>query len=273
MPSIRVHAHPKSRLRQILLADSIFIFEQLFLCCAHIQLQWPLHRPSIDSLTLSEPQIVQRTYRILPVLFLLFAGSNQADEVRVNFGGSPTIDGWNSFSGDQGPAVELTDADGEPTGIKLEMIDPFQSFENPNVAKGELVGEAAAFEPARQKTLFTASAKGNPTGGFVLHLEPGQTYTLTFWASRTGNGKRWTKYIVEGAETSEQMLAAGGDASGPGNLSAVARFVGVVADEEGKVTVTVTSPSEEDPYVNYDGFAYLTGMILEEQSADEDDSE
>ncbi|MEM6550679.1 MAG: hypothetical protein AAF750_00880 [Planctomycetota bacterium] len=191
-------------------------------------------------------------------------------DLRVNFGGSTDAAGWNSFGGGITDAKPLIDADGSQTPHTLEMTDPFQSFENPNVVEGELTGRAAAFEACRAATLFTASEKGNPTGGFTLTLDPGKTYTLEFWASRTGNGTRWTKFTVEGAEKSSQMLAAGDRSTRAGNRSKTALFADVQPDANGQVRVIVSGPAETEPYVNMGGFSYLTGMIVSEADAASD---
>lgn len=219
-------------------------------------------------------QAVRRFTRLTLTSVALFsAGVVSGADLQINFGGETDAEGWNTFGGAVAEPKALIDADGEATEFTLEMTDDFQAYENPNVAEGELTGDAAPFEPCRSASLFIASEAEppNPTGAFVLTLDPEKTYTLTFWASRTGNGTRWTKYTVKSAaeEDAVEMLAAGDRSTKKGNTSKVARFKDIKPDEEGKITVTVSGPNELDPYVNTGGFSYLTGLIISESETAE----
>jgi len=185
------------------------------------------------------------------------------DAIKINFGGKNKIEGWNNIGGEKSPPVKLINAKGENTQFTLEMYDDFQKSANPNVIEGELNGIVSFFKPAADATLFTNSDLKNPTGAFALTLDKNKSYTILLWASRTGNGSRWGKYIVKGKDENIQFMAAGADKP-YGNLSQVLIFKNIFPDNNGKITVTVKHPEQNEKIV-MGPYVYLTGMIIQSE--------
>ncbi len=183
-------------------------------------------------------------------------------DIRINFGGA-TPAGWNKVGGGLSPApITLVSANGQPTTSTIEVVDDFQSYENKGVVKLPLTGDALAFEGAKSATLFLNRGENNSTGEVLLKLDPSKSYNIQVWASRHGNGRRWAKYTITGAQTESQFLAGGSESGADGNFNKVLHFAEVKPSSDGSVRLKVEFPADSDPVRNIGDFIYLTGMIV-----------
>ena len=161
---------------------------------------------------------------------------------------------WSSLSDASGGTLrELGDDLGDATRTSARVHDAFTGF-NPNGSTQPVPGYPVE---ATQDTFWTGSFGGHvdalaESGGITFEgLDPSATYTLTLFASRTGddNGNgRLTRYAVYGVNRDLEVSD---------NTTDTVTFSGVRPDSSGALELDVTvSPAGTSR------FAYLGAAVL-----------
>ncbi len=180
-----------------------------------------------------------KIYKFL-ILFLLsfsLSGFAQSDSIKIDLGSSSYTSSlnWNNLTWELQSINDLIDADGEQTGVSIEVIDDFEGqyyfgssslFEsinlNPNVANDSYFG-----------------SDENPTGALIIsNLNPLDSYSFQLFGSCNQNLISETQYIVEGANTITTYL------NPSYNNNRIAQVNNISPKEDGTITITASASSE-----------------------------
>lgn len=177
--------------------------------------------------------------------------------VRINFGNETSESGWNNVTSISASdnRVSLTDSQGNQTGIAIRVSKSFGGI-NTN---GPTSTSTSLDMPS---SVSSSSFWGNTGAAFsgvvtgateltVSSLNKSQSYTFTFFSSRTASDNREVQFTVTGAETDVQKL------NSSGNTSATVTTKAIAPDSEGRVVIRLTSGDNNN---NANGFFYLNAM-------------
>lgn len=185
-----------------------------------------------------------------------------ADATQTTGGSTGAVLHWNNLpagtgADDFGLVPNLLLTDGNTTDISLQMVSRFNGAnENGTTASGLYPASATRDSLYGNTELF--GGLENITPIFKLTgLPAGATYTLTFYASRTGVGdNRETRYTVTGAaETFADLDVAN-------NVTNKVTVTSVAPDVAGEITIALT-PGPDNNNANH--FTYLG--VLEVQAS------
>jgi hypothetical protein len=194
----------------------------------------------------------------------LSAGLN----VLMDFGSSgyPTGEGddpvntWNNVTqgiggSSSGVLADLLTSDGDPTTIRLEMIEPFSGANASGTSSSPDFPSSATSDTLYGNT-ETWNGTANVFPSFRLRqLDPGTSYNLTFYASRTGAGgdNRETLYTVVGTATDTTVL------NPSENVSTAVTLEDLSPDAGGNLTISIgPGPNNNNAY----HFTYLGILVL-----------
>ncbi|MCA9244309.1 MAG: PEP-CTERM sorting domain-containing protein [Phycisphaerales bacterium] len=159
------------------------------------------------------------------------------------------------------PIANAIDSTGAATGISLAVNDIFWPGTNFNGTQAP-IGDAAQFDVQATRDNFFGSTVAfggftEPTGGFTLAgLNPGNTYTFTFFASRTGVSDVREAYYAVSGQSSETVLL-----NASNNVSEVAVTMALQPLPDGTMTIQV-GPGPNN--TNASGFYYIGSMRIDE---------
>ena len=220
------------------------------------------------------PSIISRSLAVLSSTLaaaFILSGSAKADGLLFDFGadatptdtsstGEPAF--WNNVTSagttDDGLVPNLLKTDGEFTDVSIQMIARF----NGSNANGT-TGDSAYPVTATRDSLFgNTELFGQLENIFprfkLTGLAAGETYTITFYASRTGVGdNRETRYTVTGATEGTYDLNAAN------NVTESVTAENVAPDVSGEITIGLT-PGPNNNNANH--FTYLGVLEIEPSS-------
>ncbi len=193
------------------------------------------------------------------------------EKVFIDFGASATQTGpaddpantWNNVTTAIGASnaaslAPLLDSAGEPTSLRLEMIRRFNNVNQDGTRSSTVFPESATRDSLFGNTELWDGLTNVFPAFRLAGLDPLATYTLVFYASRTGvSDNRQTLYTVTGAGVSTATLNASN------NVDQVAVLTDLVPDAEGELIVELSpGPQNNNAY----HFTYLGAMTLEASS-------
>ena len=201
----------------------------------------------------------------------LSSSSVQADGLLFDFGAdatptdtSPTGEPsyWNNVTSagtaDDGFIPNLLTDDGAFTEVSIQMLARFNgSNENGTTTNPGYPASATRDSLFGNTELFSSLENIFPRFK-LIGLASGETYTLTFYASRTGVGdNRETRYTVTGASEGTYDLNAAN------NVSDTVTAENVVPDASGEITIGLTPGPNNN---NGNHFTYLGVLVIEPAS-------
>lgn len=202
---------------------------------------------------------------LLSFLLLSFLGYSQ-EYSYIDFGQQGALEtsgNWNNVTStsnnQQGITVDLINDDGNSTGVKLSVDDPFDTVNTggttspantvpfpASATSDSFFGETVAFESNTQ-----------PTGGFVLSgLKANKYYSFVVFASRmnvTGGESRETLYTVTGAAAKTANLEVAN------NTQKTASVLNIQPKSNGQITFRAQPGAGNN---NANGFYYLGAIQL-----------
>jgi len=168
---------------------------------------------------------------------------------------------WNDVptsvvTSDFGEMYDLVTTNGTPTTISLRMLSRFNGV-NENGTTGSTRYPASATRDSLYGNTGLFGGLENVTPVFqVVGLNPGASYSLSFYASRTGvSDNRETRYTVTGS--TEQTV----DLNVANNVDNVATLAGVAANDLGEITIALTPGPNNSNSGTF--FTYLGVMSLQ----------
>ncbi len=178
-----------------------------------------------------------------------------------NAAGFPTPGNWNNIHDHQAADVSLINDNGDDTGVKLNITDPFYNGFNTN-GPTLVSGDAAVFPGTATSdnffghALVWGSVPPNPKGVITLSgLNPIKFYNFTIFASRMGvSDNRDAKYSME---TKNGVLTRILNASD--NSSKVATFLNVQPSTSGEILLTIEAGENNN---NSSKFFYIGAMKI-----------
>ena len=195
--------------------------------------------------------MVQR--KLIPATALVTAPKEEAtpvvDEpsVYVNFssGSVKASSPWNNVT-----AIEsgfemrnLSNEEGNGSGISLSLIDPWKGNKVQTVATSETYPKEVSSTYYWDASPYTKKLK-------VSGLSTDKTYDFTFFACRLASGDRTSIYTINGEEVS---------LNASNNVDNTVTIGQVVPNEQGEVVIEIRKASSSD-------FAYLNGLIIKTRS-------
>jgi lysophospholipase L1-like esterase len=174
------------------------------------------------------------------------------DTVSIDFGDNLSLPPWNNIANpNDAEATMLLNQRGDETAFGLTVVDSFNNINRTgSMSPDPSLGiPASATGDSFFGNVTPFGGQVQPTGAVQLNnLTPGETYSLTIFASRNNvNDVREAQYVVTGAGTDTVFL----DASN--NADMVVR-VDMVADTAGLITIEA-SPGPNN--TNGSAFYYL----------------
>lgn len=191
--------------------------------------------------------------------FLLDFGS--AAGITTN-GAAPAdpLNHWNNITeavgtSASGQLTNLVTTGGTPTDIHLAMLARFNGVnENGTLASAAFPATATRDSLFGNTELFNNLSNVFPS--FKLaNLNPGRTYSFTFYASRTGvSDNRETRYTVAGQTTAQVALDAAN------NVDSTVTVPGMVPDTNGDITISLAPSANNN---NAFHFTYLNALRMD----------
>jgi hypothetical protein len=205
---------------------------------------------------------VQHPNAINPMTdFQQWAGSSELIRpVLIDFGPTTLTPGWNAVTSHlQGGSVpNLSDVDGELTGVSLTITERFNGVNTDGVRQ---TTTDFNMSPAVAANSYFGNSKAVFSGIIVEKsviklsgFNKDRRYNFCYYGSRNGvNDNRETAYITQGANEATALLNTSN------NGTNIVCSDGIQPNAEGEIFVTVTSGSNN---TNGSGFYYLTSMRI-----------
>ncbi|WAC19923.1 hypothetical protein OVA24_00840 [Luteolibacter sp. SL250] len=182
---------------------------------------------------------------LAPFAALALASTAGAAVIRVDFGGTAnqtTESGvtWNNLTGYAAGSniANLRDTGDGLTGIRLEITGAFRGVNSGGTTTSTLFPSDASRDSFFGNTVSTGSFPGTYLGSQLTlsGLNPAETYSILFYASRTGDSvNRETSYIVADGNGSQTRTLNANNTNGSVAAS------GLIPDSNGRITINVTS--------------------------------
>ncbi|GHC43138.1 metallophosphoesterase [Roseibacillus persicicus] len=188
------------------------------------------------------------SFLYLTIASFALSGASFAERILIDFGltteetSSPDLRGdhWNNLSGSATQTLHpATTAAGNATGITLNLSDGFQAVST-NTLGGETV-----YTPSATGDFAYLGKTGNTTAVLEVEgLDAAKVYDFKFFVStnRQAPQKFITDYQVAGTNTESTQLEAVGNSEG------VASVAGIVPDESGQITLTISTAEESSDF-------------------------
>lgn len=173
--------------------------------------------------------------------------------------GSPVYLGWNYRTFNAIGSLALVLTNDYPTPITCQVVTRMNGTSSSSAAAP--VGDAAIFTKALANNVFgninpwgTSSYSNEFCEVRFSGLSRNQSYTFTFYASRTGATGRHTRYIVTGVDSASADLEPGN------NDSQVAVISGVRPAADGTVDLRITAGPNN---TSNEKFYHINAMMIE----------
>ncbi|RYD34744.1 MAG: hypothetical protein EOP87_08635 [Verrucomicrobiaceae bacterium] len=180
---------------------------------------------------------------LTPLASLALVSTAGAAVVRIDFGGTanPTaVSGvtWNNLTG---PAVgsniaDLRDIGDVATGIRMEVTGAFRGVNSGGTTSSTLFPADATRDSFFGNTVSSTNFPGTfPNGQLTLSgLNPAETYSILFYASRTGDSvNRESSYTATGGNGSQTR------ALNSNNTNGSVTVTGLTPDSNGRIVIDV----------------------------------
>lgn len=215
-----------------------------------------ISQTNASTLQVDVDAITGKTIRNGPAQTTEMLPLQKSQRANVDFGGQTrqTPSPWNNITPEQATLANMVTTSGQRTTTSIAITQPFAGAN----LEGQATNGIGWPETASSDSLWVGSFDGHQQalqkkGQLTLsNLDPQGTYTLTLFASRTGNDNgngRLTRYVV-GAQQKDVEVAD--------NTTTTVTFDDIKASASGRVDVVVTpSPNGSSR------FAYIGAMSIE----------
>jgi len=188
------------------------------------------------------------------LLFLLgMASASHAQTVQIQFGDN-SVDGWNRLTVDDA-VLALVDPEGAATGITLNQVDSFSSFNGngTGVVIGNFPAEVTGDSLYGNAVTFSGLNSPFATLSFT-GLDPDLEYSFEFVGTRSSvSDVRTTAFKLTGLNSDSGVLDAAN------NTTETILLSGIIPDGSGQIVLDVRAA---DSNTNSYGFYYLGGAII-----------
>lgn len=180
--------------------------------------------------------------------------------VLIDFGSLTSTSPWNNVTSVSSTLpVYLLDNQGNQTGIKIHISDPFggiNTLGESTTTTSWNMPESVSKDSFWGNTGETFEGKNEVTGGFIVSsLNKNMKYSFTFFSSRTNtSNNRETQFTVTGKTNSGTVTL---DAAL--NKTNWVSIENINPDNEGKISISVTSGTNNN---NVNGFYHVNALII-----------
>ena len=180
--------------------------------------------------------------------------------ILIDFGSIASGTPWNNVSSVSATTkINLLDKEGNSTGIKLHVSDPFGGINTVGESTTSTIWnmpESVSKDSFWGNTGETFEGKNEISGGFVVSsLNKNMKYSFTFFSSRTNtSNNRETQFTVSGKTNSATVSL-----NAALNKSNLVSVENIDPDEQGNISISVTSGANNN---NVNGFFHVNAMII-----------
>lgn len=180
--------------------------------------------------------------------------------ILIDFGSIVSASPWNNLTSVSSTTnVNLFDTEGSPTGIKIQVSDPFGGINTSGesaVISTRDMPESVTKDSFWGNTGDPFESRNEKTGGFIVSsLNKKMKYSFTFFSSITNtSNNRETQFTIMGKTNSRTVTL---DAAL--NKTSTVSVENIEPDENGTVSISVTSGSNNN---NVNGFFYVNALII-----------